>query len=531
MELKKIQKQNLLIDNIKTIIYYSNSLLEHLENNGKFILMKNFKQDKAKLLDIPYIFDKDKYDTLTLSEFISKYRKEVLNFTDTLEKNFNSDELLFLRKNLKTLKIYLHDYMTYNGLYEPFANKIILKEKNYPSTLYHELFHMASTKKRGSKFVCGFHCFTLGISMGTSLNEGYTEIMANRYFNTNIYNSSYSNEIKYFDIIEEVIGREKLEKLYINANLAGLIKELEKYKDEKEIISFIINADDVLKHVKRNNDKEVNTYDKIRKEDMTNKIIDINIFLSSLYFKKNNLKDLTQSIDTNNHYNEMYMINDYMGFKNIYIASLVLYNSKSDIRVIGYDNLRRLYEIIGYDVLERVCFEKGISSLVNYLIKYTNLDEVYRYLDLLNDSLSPFNNINLEKERRIEEFNFGLMVSKSGIIDDINVSIDTGLQKEYKKKDLFKNYKYIIKFCIENNCDFIKNSVFLDNDDISRLYEIVGIQNMLKYYVNGDVDSFRDILNGYDIDKIMHIVDSNKQDLKEYLEKLKKEEMTVNKCK
>jgi len=44
-------------------------------------------------------------------------------------------------------------------------------------------------------------------------------------------------------LVEDIIGREKMEKLYFQGNLYGLVEELKKYSSEKEIRLFIRNVD------------------------------------------------------------------------------------------------------------------------------------------------------------------------------------------------------------------------------------------------------------------------------------------------
>lgn len=170
-----------------------------------------------------------------------QFSQDLLNFTQVLQVNFNKDDLYNLYRNLNSLVVK-----------EKKANKNILAEYNmsynciflygdYVKTdLYHELFHLASTNKDNEGSNTGFMYGTVGVA----LNEGYTDLLTDRYFNYGYESeNSYLNFKRVTNVIENVVGKDKMQSLYLNANLNGLIKELNKYGSQEQISLFITSLD------------------------------------------------------------------------------------------------------------------------------------------------------------------------------------------------------------------------------------------------------------------------------------------------
>lgn len=107
-------------------------------------------------------------------------------------------------------------------------------------TLFHELFHMASTRKKGKEIITGL---SIGNIVGTGLDESYTEYMCEKYFNSN--QEMYLTSRMYYIIkgLENLVGEKQLEKYYLEGNLIGLINYLSKYIDKKEAIKLILEID------------------------------------------------------------------------------------------------------------------------------------------------------------------------------------------------------------------------------------------------------------------------------------------------
>lgn len=108
----------------------------------------------------------------------------------------------------------------------------------------HELLHMATTYKKGPIILCGFHQ-RIGKKhdLAYGLNEGYTELLNLRYFHHKNPSTSYLYEQLIALGIEQIVGRKKMESLYFDANLNGLVSEMKKYAPEEEIITLLKDID------------------------------------------------------------------------------------------------------------------------------------------------------------------------------------------------------------------------------------------------------------------------------------------------
>ena len=196
-------------------------------------------------------------------ESIEYYANIVFNFIETIEKKFPKETLSNFYNNINSITIeevkQIIGKKDATGFYDFFYNKIGLKE-NQIASIYHELFHMSSTRKVGKVYYCGFAIYDKDDSYGIGLNEGYTQLMTERYFendrtlnflerNYGIINhkhavgKSYSLQTFIAFKVEQIIGKDKMEKMYLNANPYGLREELMKYASKAEINKFILNLD------------------------------------------------------------------------------------------------------------------------------------------------------------------------------------------------------------------------------------------------------------------------------------------------
>lgn len=175
----------------------------------------------------------------------SKFYNQIKEFKDVLENNFNKEYLQNYYLNMKQIKINnrtLFDLITKSmkntdGVYMPSKNQIVLRND---SSIYHELFHLASTNPEG---YVGF--FQKG--MGKALNEGYTEFLTKRYFPEH-GSSSYSSQVTIAEQVERLIEKDKMEKMYLTSDVKGLIDELNKYAP-KEVVQELINLTDHILNV------------------------------------------------------------------------------------------------------------------------------------------------------------------------------------------------------------------------------------------------------------------------------------------
>ena len=102
----------------------------------------------------------------------------------------------------------------------------------------HELLHLSTLLKSS----CGFSIIRDQKSIAEGLNEGYTQLLAKRYFNECV-NKAYPIETFFSSILEKIIGKDKMETYFFKASFLSLIDEMEKYETNENIMKFINNID------------------------------------------------------------------------------------------------------------------------------------------------------------------------------------------------------------------------------------------------------------------------------------------------
>lgn len=176
--------------------------------------------------------------------------KEINEFIDTVSKDKTIDLSIFY-KNLETLNFYrlssdeLNEITGGSGdaAYEYRRNEIYASQKSYKvRSIYHELFHMASTKKEKNIIYNGYLIEDIDNNMyrGRGINEGYTELLCERYFDTA---TNYDFERILVKQLEQIVGNDILKNNYFNPNLDALINELSKYSSIEETEKFISSFD------------------------------------------------------------------------------------------------------------------------------------------------------------------------------------------------------------------------------------------------------------------------------------------------
>jgi hypothetical protein len=135
---------------------------------------------------------------------------------------------------------------SYAGLYFPEENRIYLSPSYSYLHLTHEMLHLASSRISGTTVFCGFNQIqrNSGYSIGRGLNEGYTELLNNRYFNNNrLYTDSYILEQAFAHGIENLVGHYRMEDLYFKSNLKGLADQLSRYYTYEEFEHLVVSLD------------------------------------------------------------------------------------------------------------------------------------------------------------------------------------------------------------------------------------------------------------------------------------------------
>jgi len=246
-----------------------------------------------------------------------RFGKYTYNFAKTLNSQLPAKDLRIMESNIRDIKIkrnFINSiYMNAHGIlqfYDPIPNLISTNYNNNKTKgIYHELFHMASCNfdSLRNKIYCGFMYDDIAheFEIGRSLNEGYTELLANRYFGKDISNSSkpYRFSQVYAEKIERIIGQEEMTHLYLNHDLVGLIADLEKYAKEDSIFNFLGQTDYLISERigKRNNPIRILGIPVIEGPDVPGKeeytiknFININDFLIETYANKVNQEPISK---------------------------------------------------------------------------------------------------------------------------------------------------------------------------------------------------------------------------------------------
>ena len=224
--------------------------------NNSYLLYK-LDQD-SKPIDIRNvrfpISQKQKYTDINFKRIDSaEIREIILDFSIALLKEFPEEALINFYNNINEVNIkkdYFISLFAASGMYNGKENRI---KYTQITSIYHELFHMASSlyDSENGILYSGFRQLNNisnpsheRVSIGHGINEGYTELLAHRYFDKDkkmpwAYN--FESRVMYF--LENIIDYKELERLYLSANLMGLIEALKKYTSEEEILDFIKTVD------------------------------------------------------------------------------------------------------------------------------------------------------------------------------------------------------------------------------------------------------------------------------------------------
>ena len=289
--------------------YYIDYITKNYKSSGK-----KFKLDKTPLKDIKEVslppqlkINNRKIDFRGLAK--KELGNEVVKFAQIILDNFSSRNLIIFYNNISELNVkiigssdkeeFLKNEKNRAATYNADSNKVNVREEYAAIALPHELFHMASSfyDEENSNIFCGFSQIVnngrVHRDFGNGFNEGYTEYMVEKY-----YGHSYiENEVHSYHLlrtiaasIEMIIGKEKMETLYLSANLKGLIDELSIYVGEKNAINFINCTDILLKNM--NYEKKTQK----QKEEIESNLKILNLFMLTLYTeygaKKYNNKEI-----------------------------------------------------------------------------------------------------------------------------------------------------------------------------------------------------------------------------------------------
>jgi hypothetical protein len=291
------------------IFYTTMNNINNLKNKKRNTLKKAFKTiDIGKVIIPPEVkVNREWVHIKGIDD--EKIAEMIVTFTTTLQKNFNKEDLALFYRNAQNISIHqiktkfsklifsIEQGKNVEGLYAANRNSISINPECIDSSFFHELFHMATAYSDKEKTFCGFgqgHFVTPDeanyeniIFLGKALNEGYTEIMTNRYFGVDISKSGYSYYIEMTSKLEEIVGSNFMEKQYMHANLKELIIEVSKYATVEDTINYIKNMDFHILHAR---DKNKTVYEKklLRKCKRDCALFLINTFENKMKMEYNN---------------------------------------------------------------------------------------------------------------------------------------------------------------------------------------------------------------------------------------------------
>lgn len=286
-QLQKID-YSLLFENIKLIIigYIAD------KNIKTYKLYKDFKSKDVSVVELPPEIMKKNSEIDKRRLLQQKFGDSIVSFATTIISKIPNVNLMLFYNNISSLTTSIINFRSINfllkgnvqGAYIPNDNNIELQENNYTLTIDHELFHMASTFYRKSDGMC-FSGFMQKPNdkkrIANGINEGYTQLLTERYFGEDkTIMKSYQYEKSVVEKLEMIIGKEKMESLYFNANLYELIKELKQYEDDDTIMQFFTDIDFLGEHLMK---KQLSL---TMKNMIIAKLKSTNLFLLRCYLKK-----------------------------------------------------------------------------------------------------------------------------------------------------------------------------------------------------------------------------------------------------
>ena len=283
------------------------------------IFTNGLKIKKYKLCkDIPNVKYKvfTTYPTITANysteEIKEKLSSRLIKYFDTFINTFPSNYLKIFYKNISSVKYQegidkqemlkslfglITSYGTTEGYYYGYTNTIYMISKKQKDLLVflsrgenesyedimnnvlpHELFHLATYITNDNIMFCGFYQNSGLYDIGNGINEGYTELLARRYFAKD--RGYYDDEVIIAALVEELIGKDKMEENIIISHMFPIYPVLPRYKE-----SILVNLVDKVEFLMKTHENKI-----LKDQSITNKDIVIKEYNERLlsYIKEDN---------------------------------------------------------------------------------------------------------------------------------------------------------------------------------------------------------------------------------------------------
>lgn len=280
--INSVSLETILLSLSPIIIYITG---KRVGNSYKLCRDSKVKSNQ-KVFITPEIEKKNgKVEGIICEEF---FRDSVIDFVKVVTENFDEKNLINLYNNASNLvvvkdKMFFMNLVSGTKYYGYYSNSAIGYKEIHSrdiGSVYHELFHMMSSTYYNGVFYDGFQQSNDKFDIGGGLNEGYTELLTQRYFGDKKKRKSYPLEMNFASMLEKVIGKDKMENAYMNCDLPSIISELKQYESEENVMSFITNLDFFNKYFYERNVSMVKH--KFFKE----KLREASLFVTRCYIKK-----------------------------------------------------------------------------------------------------------------------------------------------------------------------------------------------------------------------------------------------------
>lgn len=244
----------------------------YLDDDRNNVIYSSFKPD-CKYRD-------DSFSNIDIKyrEYVNYfYRKLKLGIGDKyLDLFFNNIGDVKIKKNVLMGIVYdtIHSF-TYAS-YDITKNSIFLYRNKFSSSdLYHELLHLSSSFYLPNKNICycGLSQNNDSMSIGTAINEGYTEYLCSLLFGID-NNSYYQYEMVVIQLLELIVGPNNMKDIYFSGDTYGLFNILLDLNSFSRVRNFFSKTDYILDKRKGNiiNKEKINKY-----------MFDVNFFLIDTY--------------------------------------------------------------------------------------------------------------------------------------------------------------------------------------------------------------------------------------------------------
>lgn len=233
-----------------TIVVFGYQLLK--ESKSLFTIKGRLNCKHIEIQSLPEnLIENLDYNNTEISKDL-KPNEIVIHFYNTIKEKLPYVNLTIYNSNIKSLKILRVSKIKKKNSeanYNISKNKITVLKSTNNKKIAHEMLHVSSEFKVGNSIFGGFSQFHENMPFrlfGEGLTEGYTTLLDCRYFEGDNYCSTYEALSIIAHILELIVGKEKMEKFYFEADLYNLIQSLKQYNSRSNIFKFINDLDILL---------------------------------------------------------------------------------------------------------------------------------------------------------------------------------------------------------------------------------------------------------------------------------------------